>query len=235
MAKEKQTEQNESQNLERIVKDYKISPNDRLFLEGLYGKALLSERDALTGLYNNRKLMETLTSLVSRIEKRKESLSIGSIFADIDNFKQINTLYGQESGNVVLKKVTESLIGTLREHEKNNVYRWGGEEFVILVYNTSISGAEIAAERLRWRVEKKCKFYKAEDGMLHPLKKGKYEDREGNWHPIKDPCNVVNVTMSFGVALFGEKYKNLYDVIHASNIAMNRAKAQGKNRVITAY
>jgi diguanylate cyclase (GGDEF)-like protein len=194
-------------------------------------KAKLSEKDPLTGLYNKGKLRETLSSLASRV-KREEYLRVVAVFSDIDDFKNINTQYGHESGDVVLRTTAECLKKSLRKHEQNNIYRYGGEEIVFLFYNTPFLKGLQAAERLRKEVERHCKFYKAEDGRLYHLQNKKYEDNQGNLREAKDRKNIVGVTMSFGVASYHKDSVDLPDIIHYSSKAMQDAKKQGKNRSV---
>jgi diguanylate cyclase (GGDEF)-like protein len=194
-------------------------------------KAKLSEKDPLTGLYNKGKLKETLSSLASRVE-RKEYLRVVSVFSDIDDFKNINTQYGHESGDVVLRTTAECLKKSLRKHEQNNIYRYGGEEIVFLFYSIPLSKGLQAAERLRKEVERHCRFYKAEDGRLYHIQNNKYEDKQGNLHEAKESKNIVGITMSFGVASYKKDSADLPDIIHYSSKAMQCAKKQGKNKSV---
>jgi len=188
----------------------------------------LIEIDPLTKLGNVRRFNRAKSSLLSRVD-RGENLAVIALSADIDYFKQINDTYGHESGNRVLKSIGEYFRNELRNHE--NFYRTGGEEFTGLFYNIGLKQGFWAAERLRRILVEKCKFYKAEDGELYPIKEGKYEDKQGVEHQIAKPDHIVGITMSFGVARYSQSANNMDDFLTQSDAAMYHAKHSGRNKV----
>lgn len=127
--------------------------------------------DPLTRAYNRRKLDEDLEIQIARVESsynvqskhrvvdtddgRKRDLSL--VYLDIDHFKQINDLYGHAEGDRVLKEVVRVIKEQLREYDQQNVYRVGGEEFVVLVPESDLEGGYIVAERIRTAIEREVK------------------------------------------------------------------------------
>ncbi len=101
--------------------------------------------DSLTGAYNRSTLNELLEYELERIRRKHKPLSI--IFLDIDNFKSVNDQYGHEKGDFVLKKVVELMEQNLRKSDC--LGRWGGEEFLIMLPETSGDEAVLVAEKLR--------------------------------------------------------------------------------------
>jgi diguanylate cyclase len=106
----------------------------------------LNKTDELTGFFNRRHLNEVLPKEYQRAFREKSNLSI--ILFDIDHFKQINDKYGHPFGDLCLKKVGELLRDT--PHRPSDMaFRYGGEEFVVVLPNTNLEGAMVLAERLR--------------------------------------------------------------------------------------
>lgn len=106
-------------------------------------------RDPLTKLYNRSFLDETLANEITRA--RREALTVGVLFADVDRFKSVNDTYGHAVGDRVLVHVANVLLDVTRGSDV--VARFGGEEFVVLVPNPTENGLHRLAERFRSRVE----------------------------------------------------------------------------------
>ncbi len=100
-------------------------------------------RDPLTGLYNRRFLNEVLPKELARAERYGHTLSL--LIVDIDNFKEINDAYGHVVGDEVLKQVAKTLRENVRQSDY--VFRWGGDEFLLLVPETNGEGAESIVQR----------------------------------------------------------------------------------------
>ncbi len=109
----------------------------------------LSEKDPLTAIYNRRKLFELLGLEVEQAKRYGRPLSL--IMLDLDHFKEVNDRYGHNAGDLALKTMTNVVNGVIR---KVDIFaRFGGEEFVILSPETSLSGAAALAEKTRAAVE----------------------------------------------------------------------------------
>jgi diguanylate cyclase (GGDEF)-like protein len=108
----------------------------------------LSITDALTGLYNRRHLMGTLTSEVQRSRRLRRPFSV--LLADVDSFKAYNDTHGHQAGDAALGKLADILRQTTRGVDC--VARYGGEEFFVMLLETTVATAGIVAERIRARV-----------------------------------------------------------------------------------
>ena len=109
----------------------------------------LSITDRLTGLYNRLKLDELLSLYVNIAHRHKTPFS--TIMLDIDKFKSVNDTYGHQVGDTLLQEIATILKTNLRLED--SVGRWGGEEFLILLPNTTQEGAAVLAEKLRTAIE----------------------------------------------------------------------------------
>jgi diguanylate cyclase (GGDEF)-like protein len=160
--------------------------------------------DALTGLHNRGWLDDVFDREVKRSER--DQLPLVLIMIDVDNFKGYNDNYGHLAGDRVLITVAESIRAPLRPNDL--VARFGGEEFAVLLPETTVENAKIIAERLRDRVSS------ADPGML-------------------DSRQLPKVTISLGIA--GRQPGYLLDMmIAAADVALYHAKRNGKNRVEVA-
>jgi len=163
--------------------------------------AEMSMKDELTGLYNRRYMNECLDREFSRAFRYGSDLSC--LILDIDFFKQVNDTYGHDCGDFVLKILSNLLV----EHTRDSDYtfRYGGEEFMILLPQTDMDGAAQAAEKIREICEST-----------------KYEFND----------HTVHVTVSIGISsvhnCLPEQPK---DLIAFADKALYRAKAEGRNCV----
>ena len=108
----------------------------------------LSVTDGLTGLYNRRRLMETLNDEARRSQRLKHTFAV--LMVDVDHFKKYNDTFGHQAGDTVLTKVATLLREATREVDF--VARYGGEEFLILLPETGMGEALDIAERIRTRI-----------------------------------------------------------------------------------
>lgn len=161
---------------------------------------LLSRRDELTGLANRRDMIERLNNELSRFERNEKGFSV--LAADIDHFKMVNDQHGHECGDIVLRQVATDLVQNTQK--RDCVSRWGGEEFLILLPETSGAKGARIAERLRRSIEQ-----------------------------LDIHCNnqTVQVTVSIGVAEFAVGM-NLNEMINKADTLLYEAKLSGRNRVI---
>jgi diguanylate cyclase (GGDEF)-like protein len=105
--------------------------------------------DALTGLANRRALEEILAAEISRTQRFEHDLAV--VLLDLDRFKEINDSFGHAAGDVMLRAVSRLLTSLARQGD--TVARWGGEEFVVVLPETDLAGAQRFAERLRRTIE----------------------------------------------------------------------------------
>jgi diguanylate cyclase (GGDEF)-like protein len=161
--------------------------------------------DDLTQLYNRRGILEVSKYEFDRAKRYNRPLSV--LLVDVDHFKSINDLYGHPSGDLVLYELGKILKSQIRSVDK--IGRLGGEEFVILLPETSINFACQVAERLRLVVEKA--------GLQAPPNE-----------------QSIHVTLSIGVAALTPDDPDLYALIGAADQAMYRAKDSGRNRVLVS-
>ena len=103
--------------------------------------------DPLTKLYSRAKFNSDISNLISIDEENKYSL----IIFDIDHFKNVNDTYGHDVGDIILQEFAYITKETLRENDM--IYRWGGEEFIILVKDASKHSLETLAEKLRVAIQ----------------------------------------------------------------------------------
>lgn len=164
----------------------------------------LSNHDPLTGLYNRRMLEERLAKDIQRANRYKHSLSL--FVVDIDHFKSVNDTYGHNAGDLILKGISRVIEGSIREIDYSS--RYGGEEFVVVLPETSLTEAEELAERLCSTVEKKS-----------------FEIMDGS---------SLSVTISIGVSGFIDESKSSEDLINRADSALYAAKGFGRNCVKVA-
>jgi two-component system, cell cycle response regulator len=163
-------------------------------------------RDYLTGLYNRKFFMERFTEELAWAARYMEPLSF--IILDIDHFKKINDTHGHSCGDVVLKQLAEVLSGLLRAHDV--LARYGGEEFVILLSNTNTEDAYAIGEKLRSGVQ--STDFRCDKNILK-----------------------LPVTISVGVATAADIcLLEAESLINRADEALYRAKAEGRNRVVSA-
>ncbi len=159
-------------------------------------------RDPLTGVNNRAALDNALEQEINLARRHSTPLSI--IMLDIDKFKRINDTYGHIAGDAVLKRIAESMVESARGSDV--IYRYGGEEFVILLRNTDKSGATLLAERIRAAIESIMFKYDSFD---------------------------IRITASAGLTTMLED-DDLSGLLDRCDKALYDAKQQGRNRVVVA-
>jgi diguanylate cyclase (GGDEF)-like protein len=165
----------------------------------------MSAVDGLTRLTNRRTFIERSERELSSIQQTP-SANISCIMIDIDHFKSINDNYGHPAGDAVLVKIAAILQENARQYDE--VGRYGGEEFAVLLPSTPLAGAVKVAERQRARIA---------DAKI-----------------IVDD-KTIRVTASFGVAAYpSESIRNIDELLKAADAALYEAKQAGRNRVIAA-
>lgn len=124
----------------------------------------LATTDELTGLHNRKYLLERMDQEISRAKRYGNALSL--LLFDLDFFKVVNDIYGYEWGDVLLKSIADKLKGLIRKEDI--LTRYGDEEFVVVLPNTSEDNAFLFAERFRKDIEK-MEFIPAGEEERHPI------------------------------------------------------------------
>jgi two-component system chemotaxis response regulator CheY len=164
----------------------------------------LSLTDTLTGLGNRRRMEEDLTRTHARAIRAGRSY--GMMLLDIDHFKLYNDHYGHQAGDEALRRLARCLADAVREDE--SIYRYGGEEFLVLLPDCSVRDAALAGERIRRAV---CDMAVPHDSR-----------------PLPPPV----VTISGGISCFSPgSTLSVPDLLHRADIALFEAKTAGRNRV----
>lgn len=123
----------------------RLAQQRRELRETLEKVQTLASRDALTGLYNRRHMQDRLIDSAKRHERYGERFTV--VLVDLDHFKRINDVHGHRVGDEALMAFASAAILALRESD--TVGRWGGEEFLFILPNTSPTKALVALDRLR--------------------------------------------------------------------------------------
>lgn len=114
----------------------------------------LIEKDALTGVYNRRKFNHDVELIVSMSDRTGKGTSL--LIVDIDNFKKFNDEHGHQEGDRMLQKVTGAIGKGLRDYDRIHIYRYGGEEFVVMLPDTTPKEAALIAQRMCENVKDAC-------------------------------------------------------------------------------
>jgi diguanylate cyclase (GGDEF)-like protein len=111
--------------------------------------SMLAMTDPMTGLYNRRHILDVAN--YEAVQQKRTPSGLAIIIADVDYFKRINDTYGHDVGDAVLVAVSKTIRTSIREQD--SAARWGGEEFLIVLPNTSLDDAVQIADRIRKNVE----------------------------------------------------------------------------------
>jgi diguanylate cyclase (GGDEF)-like protein len=126
----------------------KLSADEKRFV------STLIDKDPLTGAYNRRKFDQDIALLEAMYKRTNKGSSL--LIIDIDHFKKYNDKHGHLAGDRVLKQVTRTIEKSLRYYDKIHLYRYGGEEFVLIIPDITAEEAFGIGERLRMKVETSC-------------------------------------------------------------------------------
>ena len=163
----------------------------------------LSFKDDLTVAQNRRCLEAELPQAVRSAAAKAKPLAL--LFLDVDDLKRVNTSHGHPAGSLLLESVARTAQRLCRAHDR--LYRYGGDEFCILMPGTTAQGAQKLGERL-----------------LQVLRD----------HPLELGDNQLAVSLSAGVAAYPEHADGAGHLIEQADRALLRAKDQGKGRVVVA-
>ncbi len=170
--------------------------NARLFGEVQW----LAERDPLTKLYNRRTFHAQLDAQVAARSASGESFAL--LMLDIDHFKALNDTYGHHAGDAALEWFAARCAEIAGEHSP--VFRYGGEEFAVLVPQANVAQGAVLAERIRKHIADSAYVY---DGT------------------------ELKVLVSCGVAAYPENASTVDELVHKADRALYRAKEAGRNTV----
>ncbi|MEN9824947.1 MAG: hypothetical protein RI953_692 [Pseudomonadota bacterium] len=170
----------------------------------------LSLVDELTGLYNQRFMEVSLSREVARSQRYGSPVSL--LFLDLDRFKSINDTLGHVVGSQMIKAAARTMRDLIRDTDQ--LLRYGGDEFCVILPNTSLEGAHILAERIRCVFSEKVFNLSESTGVTN--------------------ADALNITTSIGVACFPESAESVQDLVKEADAAMYAAKKAGKNCVSLA-
>lgn len=158
--------------------------------------------DGLTGLYVFRYFELKLNSEFRKAREHKTPLSL--VLLDMDHFKNINDTYGHSEGNDVLRELAKILVKSCRKSD--TVCRFGGEEFCVILTDTGPESAMKYAEKTRKMIDE---------------------------HVFRTRKGVLNITASMGISTTEQEgVYDPYDLIKKADVALYKAKREGRNKVI---
>ena len=161
--------------------------------------------DRLTGLHNARQFEVQFDGVFNDCKTNGASLAL--VVFDIDNFKKFNDTYGHRVGDLVLAEVGRLTSKALRSGTRDTAYRYGGEEFCLVLPGTTQEDAVALVTQLSERVQA---------------------------HEIEHEGHQLRVTFSAGVAVFPEAAESRAELFEAADGAMYKAKQTGRNRIMVA-
>lgn len=193
-------------NIEHIIRTFDVPEENKMEvikqINYIYTRTkYLSVTDNLTGLANRRNFESAFEKEFLRAVRYNSKFTL--VMFDIDHFKNINDTFGHPCGDFVLRQIANSALQTFRKTD--TVFRFGGEEFVVILTETDIKQAIIPLERFRKTVETL--------GLT-------YQDKE------------VEVTVSIGACQFSPDMKTKEEFLQKVDETLYKAKHSGRNRTI---
>ncbi|MGM0418630.1 MAG: diguanylate cyclase [Thermodesulfobacteriota bacterium] len=183
--------------VKRVLRERKLTHERNDMVEKL---KKLAVTDGLTKLFNSRKFYEQLETEIERFNRYKHPLSL--IMLDIDHFKEFNDTFGHLEGDKVLYKVGEIINSSLRAMD--TAYRYGGEEFTVILPETRADEAEVVASRIKESLE---------DEIFIPQVNEK-----------------ITVTASFGITEYLPP-ENIHSFVNRVDQALYSSKDEGRNKI----
>jgi diguanylate cyclase (GGDEF)-like protein len=161
----------------------------------------LASQDMLTGLYNRRQLTKILRQEAEECRRHGGDLSV--VILDLDYFKKVNDTYGHDFGDYVIKEFAARILSCIRDSDY--AFRFGGEEFIVLLPKTDVHGATATAESIR----RSCA-----DKLFQHLP------------------HTISMTVSIGVSAYkNDLPDDCREMIQQADIALYHAKNNGRNKV----
>lgn len=187
----------------KLIRKLEVSNQSILKLNKKFSKLAL--KDPQTGLYNRRYLEEILEKELSLAKRHAQSLSV--IMMDIDYFKAVNDVYGHTFGDLVLKQFTQLLKKALRRYDI--IFRYGGEEFVIICPRADRATSLVLAKRLLKNI---------------------------NAHSFGNKAHVIKLKLSVGVTAYPEDGLVIrgFDLVNLADQILNKVKEYGGNKVYSS-
>ncbi len=176
-----------------------VAIDNARFIEKIEQQAVT---DSLTGLYNHMEFQKCLTKEVERSRRYNKEFSL--LLLDLDHFKMVNDNYGHQVGDLVLKEIAQTMHHCLRAVDK--VFRYGGEEFAVILPEVKPDRVKIITERIRQAIA------------------------DSSYQVGKD--QAVSITVSIGFSSFPNDTLQRDEMIHRADQALYSAKRAGRNRVV---
>ena len=194
------------QNIQNIIRDFDVPEENKneviKQINYIYTRTkYLSITDELTGLSNRRCFDTTFEKEYLRASRYNNKLTL--VMFDIDHFKNVNDTYGHQCGDYVLKQVANAALQTFRKTD--TVFRFGGEEFVVLLTETDIEQSVIPLERFRKTVQTLGLNYQGQE---------------------------VNITVSIGACQLSAEITSKEEFLQKTDAALYEAKNSGRNKTI---
>jgi two-component system, cell cycle response regulator len=184
--------------IERVIEKRDLKLKNRQLLEQL---TKMSIKDPLTGLHNFRHMQRCIDQEIDRSERYRHSFFI--VMIDVDDFKKVNDTHGHLFGDHVLKQLGKVAMGALRSTDR--IFRYGGEEFLILMNEITLPEAKVAVNRLLQAVRE---------------------------HTFRSGDHSAKITVSVGCAIFPDDADDKNILINLADKALYRAKSQGKDQAV---
>ncbi len=187
--------------LEALAQEYAFALKNAIYVSRMEE---LTTKDDLTLSFNRRYFEEHVRDELSRARRYGKPMTL--IFMDLDGLREINTRHGHAAGSRSLQECAARVLGSVRNIDK--VFRYGGDEFCVVLPETEWRGAMEVAERLKERI------------AARPF--------------LIDETGGLSLTASFGVATYPEHADSLEDLVKRADEAMYRSKRGGKNDISVA-
>ena len=159
----------------------------------------MAKLDPLTQISNRRDAMDRLNYEVSRVERNNSTLAL--ILCDVDHFKKVNDSYGHEAGDIALVTLSKLFQQTLRKQDI--VSRWGGEEFLFILPQTSAKQAQVVAAKIREKIKAIS---------------------------IEHNGNLFDITISMGISEINNKNTDIKAAIVMADEYLYQAKSNGRDQ-----
>jgi len=188
-------------NTRQYVQEYWFNAIPLVEYVGRYERAKeMSYTDGLTGLYNHRYFQKRLTEELQRASRYGRSLAL--LILDVDDLKVINDNYGHPAGDILLKSLANILSDSVRSIDL--ISRYGGDEFCLIMSETSRNRARLSMNRIRSRI------------ASNPLR-------------LEGASDNIQYSVSIGGAVYPVDAESVDDLIKAADKALLQAKAEGRN------